>query len=165
VGKPFWFQLYMIRDRAFMADLLERAKSAKCSALVFTVDMPVPGTRYRDVRSGLAGASGCRARPGGCPRPCCGRAGRSMSGCWGGRMFWAMSRRCCAARPGWRILRLDAGEFDPSVTWKDLEWVRRNWSGPLILKGYSIRMTPGRRPISARMESSSPIMADGSWMA
>ncbi|PMZ06254.1 alpha-hydroxy-acid oxidizing enzyme, partial [Pseudomonas sp. FW306-02-H06C] len=55
---PFWFQLYMIRDRGFMKDLLAQAKAARCSALVFTVDMPVPGSRYRDYRSGLAGAAG-----------------------------------------------------------------------------------------------------------
>lgn len=55
---PFWFQLYMIRDRAFMADLLDLAEAAKCPALIFTVDMPVPGSRYRDYHSGLAGASG-----------------------------------------------------------------------------------------------------------
>jgi L-lactate dehydrogenase (cytochrome) len=55
---PFWFQLYMIRDRVFMGDLLQRAKACGCSALVFTVDLPVPGSRYRDIRSGLAGASG-----------------------------------------------------------------------------------------------------------
>ncbi len=56
--KPIWFQLYMIRDRGFMSDLLAKAREAGCSALVFTVDMPVPGSRYRDVRSGLAGAPG-----------------------------------------------------------------------------------------------------------
>ncbi|MEO6360628.1 MAG: alpha-hydroxy-acid oxidizing protein, partial [Sphingomicrobium sp.] len=56
--QPFWFQLYMIRDRGFMRDLLAKASAAQCSALVFTVDMPVPGTRYRDYRSGLAGAPG-----------------------------------------------------------------------------------------------------------
>ena len=56
--EPFWFQLYMIRDRAFMRDLLQKAKAAGCSMLIFTVDMPVPGSRYRDYRSGLAGTSG-----------------------------------------------------------------------------------------------------------
>lgn len=55
---PFWFQLYMIRDRAFMKDLLSRARTEGCSALLFTVDMPVPGSRYRDHRSGLADAPG-----------------------------------------------------------------------------------------------------------
>ena len=59
-SKPFWFQLYMIRDRAFMRDLLAEASAAGCSALVFTVDMPVPGSRYRDYRTGLAGAPGLK---------------------------------------------------------------------------------------------------------
>lgn len=59
-SRPFWFQLYMIRDRAFMRDLLARARSLGCSALMFTVDMPLPGSRYRDYHSGLAGAPGLR---------------------------------------------------------------------------------------------------------
>jgi len=58
VERPFWFQLYMIRDRGFMRDLLAAAREAGCGALLFTVDMPVPGSRYRDLRSGLAGAPG-----------------------------------------------------------------------------------------------------------
>jgi len=58
VEKPLWFQLYMIRDRGFMQELMAKAVAARCSALVFTVDMPVPGSRYRDYRSGLAGAPG-----------------------------------------------------------------------------------------------------------
>lgn len=136
VPRPFWFQLYMIRDRAFMRDLLQKARDAGCTALVFTVDMPVPGSRYRDYRSGLAGASG----------------------------FLADLRRYAQAarRPGWAwhvgllggphklgnvapVLRGHTGledffrwmreNFDPSVTWRDLEWVRSEWKGPLILKG------------------------------
>ncbi|MET0376237.1 MAG: alpha-hydroxy-acid oxidizing protein, partial [Rhizorhabdus sp.] len=58
VKRPIWFQLYMIRDRAFMRELLAQAAAEGCSALMFTVDMPVPGTRYRDRRSGLAGMPG-----------------------------------------------------------------------------------------------------------
>lgn len=58
VADPFWFQLYMIRDRGFMRELLAKAKALGCSALVFTVDMPVPGSRYRDYHSGLAGNPG-----------------------------------------------------------------------------------------------------------
>ena len=54
-GKPFWFQLYVIKDRGYMADLLARAKAAGCGALFFTVDLPTPGARYRDVHSGLQG--------------------------------------------------------------------------------------------------------------
>ena len=134
--RPFWFQLYMIRDRAFMRDLLQSARNAGCTTLVFTVDMPVPGSRYRDYRSGLAGASG----------------------------FLGDLRRYAQAarRPGWAwdvgllggphqlgnvapVLRSQTGledffrwmreNFDPSVTWRDLEWVRSEWKGPLILKG------------------------------
>jgi L-lactate dehydrogenase (cytochrome) len=60
--RPFWFQLYMIRDRSFMQALLQQARASRCSALVFTVDMPVPGSRYRDVRSGLANAPGLRGQ-------------------------------------------------------------------------------------------------------
>lgn len=133
---PFWFQLYMIRDRAFMADLLDLAEQAKCPALVFTVDMPVPGSRYRDYRSGLAGASG----------------------------FFGDMRRALQAvgRPAWAwdvgvnggphslgnvapVLKGKTGiddffawmrdNFDPTVTWDDLAWVRERWKGPLIIKG------------------------------
>ena len=59
-SQPFWFQLYMIRDRAFMRDLLVQAREAGCAALVFTVDMPVPGSRYRDYHTGLAGSPGLK---------------------------------------------------------------------------------------------------------
>lgn len=136
VVKPFWFQLYMIRDRAFMADLLNKAKEAGCSALIFTVDMPVPGSRYRDVRSGLAGAPGALGamrrfsqammRPdwawdvGIHGRPhILGNVAPVLKGNTGLEDFFAWMR----------------ANFDPTVTWKDLEWVRTNWSGPLIIKG------------------------------
>jgi len=136
VGKPIWFQLYMIRDRAFMTDLLEKAKAARCPTLVFTVDMPVPGSRYRDVRSGLAGAPGLAGairrlaqammRPdwaldvGLLGRPhVLGNVAPVLRGRTGLEDFFAWMRE----------------NFDPRVTWKDLEWVRQNWSGSLILKG------------------------------
>ena len=95
VTKPLWFQLYMIRDRAFMRDLLEQA-SCHCSALIFTVDMPVPGSRYRDVRSGLADAAGFLGnlrRIGqalGRPRWACGR--------WSASLTWTSS---CSAWTRW----------------------------------------------------------------
>lgn len=133
---PFWFQLYMIRDRGFMAELLDAAAEAKCSALVFTVDMPVPGARYRDVRSGLAGAPGlfgqvrrfaqAVTRPhwawdvGVCGRPHhLGNVAPVLKGATGIEDFFAWMRE----------------NFDPSVTWRDLEWVRSRWRGPLIVKG------------------------------
>jgi L-lactate dehydrogenase (cytochrome) len=136
VAKPFWFQLYMIRDRGFMRDLLAATKDARCSALMFTVDMPVPGSRYRDIRSGLAGAPGlagdlrrfaqAAVRPGwawdvgllGRPHVL-GNVAPVLKGRTGLEDFFAWMR----------------SNFDPTVTWKDLEWVRANWDGPLILKG------------------------------
>lgn len=133
---PFWFQLYMIRDRAFMKDLLAAARGAGCSALVFTVDMPVPGSRYRDYHSGLAGASGplgaarrfgqALARPGwawdvgvrGRPHTL-GNVAPVLNGRTGLEDFFAWMR----------------GNFDPSVSWRDLEAIRAEWDGPLIIKG------------------------------
>jgi L-lactate dehydrogenase (cytochrome) len=135
-ARPFWFQLYMIRDRAFMRDLMARAVAAQCSALVFTVDMPVPGSRYRDYRSGLAGADGISGalrrtwqgalRPGWawdvgiCGRPhSLGNVAPVLAGNSGIEDFFAWMRN----------------NFDPSVTWRDLEFIRNEWSGPLIIKG------------------------------
>ena len=135
-SKPFWFQLYMIRDRGFMRDLMARARAAGCTTLVFTVDMPVPGSRYRDYHSGLAGAAGLK-----------GAARRTLQG---------------ALRPGWAwdvgirgrphslgnvapVLGDKSGiedffawmraNFDPSISWQDLEFIRAQWDGPLIIKG------------------------------
>ena len=135
-SKAFWFQLYMIRDRAFMQKMLAQAQQAQCSALVFTLDMPVPGSRYRDVRSGLADASGVAghlrrfgqavARPrwawdvGLRGRPHhLGNVAPVLAGKTGLEDFFAWMR----------------GNFDPTVTWRDLEWVRTAWQGPLIVKG------------------------------
>jgi L-lactate dehydrogenase (cytochrome) len=134
--RPFWFQLYVIRDRAFMGDLLDRAAAAGCSALLFTVDMPVPGVRYRDFRTGLAGSAGF--------------AGRAR------RVLQAMSKPRWSYDVGLRgrphslgnllaVLGKNSGledyigwlgrNFDPSVTWKDLDWIRAKWNGPLVIKG------------------------------
>jgi len=135
-GKPLWFQLYMIRDRAFMRDLLAEVKRHACPVLVFTVDMPMPGSRYRDYRSGLAGAPGLK----GAMR----RAGQAMLkpdwawdvGIWGRPHGLGNLRPVLGEKSG-----LDgyfawmANNFDPSVTWKDLDWIRESWDGPLIIKG------------------------------
>ena len=134
--RPFWFQLYMIRDRAFMRDLLARAKTVGCSALIFTVDMPVPGSRYRDYHSGLAGAPGI----GGSLR----RVGQALTH---PRWAWDVGLN---GRPhhlgnvapvlGDRTGLEDffawmRGNFDPQISWKDLDWIRSEWMGPLIVKG------------------------------
>jgi L-lactate dehydrogenase (cytochrome) len=133
---PFWFQLYMIRDRGFMADLISQAKAAGCTALVFTVDMPVPGSRYRDYRSGLAGSAG--------------RIG-SLRRAWQAvcRPNWAWNvglhgrpHQLGNVAP---VLGNSSGledffawmrnNFDPTVTWRDLDFIRETWDGPLIIKG------------------------------
>ncbi|QNQ08878.1 FMN-dependent L-lactate dehydrogenase LldD [Sphingomonas alpina] len=134
--QPFWFQLYMIRDRGFMRELLALARETGCTALVFTVDMPVPGSRYGDLRSGLAGAPGLRGglrrfgqaalHPrwawdvGVCGRPHgLGNVASVLAGKTGLEDFFAWMR----------------ANFDPTVTWRDLDFIRTEWTGPLIIKG------------------------------
>ena len=134
--QPFWFQLYMIRDRAFMRDMLALAREAACSALIFTVDMPVPGSRYRDYRSGLAGESWLS-----------GNIRRVSQAIRRPRWAWDVG---LLGRPHQLgnvapVLGKNSGledfmawmqkNFDPSVSWKDLEFVRDNWDGPIIIKG------------------------------
>ena len=133
---PFWFQLYMIRDRAFMRDMLAQAREARCSALVFTVDMPVPGSRYRDYRSGLAGESWLS-----------GNIRRVSQAVLRPRWAWDVG---LFGRPHQLgnvapVLGKKSGledfmawmqkNFDPSVSWRDLEFVRDNWEGPIVIKG------------------------------
>ncbi|MCH9693318.1 MAG: alpha-hydroxy-acid oxidizing protein [Gammaproteobacteria bacterium] len=134
--KPFWFQLYMIRDRSFMRDMLELAREANCSVLVFTVDMPVPGCRYRDYRSGLAGEGHLR-----------GNLRRIYQAMLKPRWAWDVG---IMGRPHQLgnvspVLKGGSGledfmkwmgeNFDPSVSWLDLEFIRDHWDGPILLKG------------------------------
>jgi len=131
--RPPWFQLYIMRDRRFLQDLVDRAVAANCSTLVLTVDMPVPGARYRDARSGMSGPNSA-----------------------------ALRLLQAATHPGWawdvgllgrphRLGNLEpllgaqshikdymgwiARNFDPSVTWREVDELRRRWSGRLVLKG------------------------------
>jgi len=133
---PIWFQLYMLRDRGFMRELLSRARGAGCEALVFTVDLPVPGTRYRDYRAGLAGAPGLR-----------GSLRRFAQGLTHPVWAWDVGIQ---GRPHHLgnvapVLGKNSGledflawirdNFDPAVSWKDLDFIRAEWDGPLIIKG------------------------------
>jgi L-lactate dehydrogenase (cytochrome) len=134
--KPFWFQLYMTRDRAFMRDMLALAREAGCSALVFTVDMPVPGSRYRDYRSGLAGESRLS-----------GNFRRVTQAMLRPRWAWDVGLLGKPHQLGniAPVLGKNSGledfmawiqqNFDPSLSWKDLDFVRDNWDGPIIIKG------------------------------
>jgi L-lactate dehydrogenase (cytochrome) len=133
IDRPMWFQLYVLRDRGFMKHALERAKAAGVKVLVFTVDMPIPGARYRDARSGMSGPN-AELR----------------------RMLQAMAHPAWAWDVGVNGRPHDLGNvsrylgkatgladyigwlgqnFDPSISWKDLEWIRDFWDGPMIIKG------------------------------
>lgn len=135
-GTAPWFQLYMLKDRGYMRELLGRAKAAGCPVLVFTVDLPLPGARYRDVRSGFSGATGLSAL---------------LNTGWQGAThldwFWdvyvhgkphTLGNVQGAVTEGRRVndfLSWIARNFDRSVTWKDLDFVREIWDGPIVIKG------------------------------
>jgi L-lactate dehydrogenase (cytochrome) len=130
---PPWFQLYMIRDRAFMADLLDRAWTAGCRTLVFTVDMPAPGVRHRDARAGMSGpAAPLRRILQAVAHPqwaldvgLLGRPHRL------GNLAAVLGQSSgMNDYMGWL-----AANFDPSIGWADLDWIRDRWRGTLVIKG------------------------------
>lgn len=133
VSKPFWFQLYVMRDRGFIKELIERAIAAKCSALVLTVDLQVIGQRHQDIKNGMT------VPP-----------------------EWSLSKLLdFASKPAWvagvlrgkrrtfgniaghvknaddlnRLAEWTASQFDTTLSWKDIDWIRSIWPGKLILKG------------------------------
>ncbi|MDB6082145.1 MAG: lctD [Gammaproteobacteria bacterium] len=135
-GVAPWFQLYVLKDRGYMRDLLRRAKAAGSPVLLLTVDLPVPGARYRDVRSGFRGLTGVpalmnRVKDGlthpswlcdvllhGRPHSLGSVTGALQEGqAMGDFLTWI------------------AVNFDRSVSWKDLDWVREEWDGPIVIKG------------------------------
>lgn len=131
--RPMWFQLYVLRDRGFMKNALERAWAAGVRTLVFTVDMPVPGARYRDRHSGMSGPFAAWRR--------------MLQAVAHPRWAWDVGLRGrphdlgnVSAYLGHRIHLEDyigwLGEnFDPSIGWRDLEWIREYWKGSMVLKG------------------------------
>ena len=136
VGRPPWFQLYVMRDRSFAEGLMARAAIAGCPVLVLTVDFPVLGERYRDTRNGMSGPQGALVR-----------ARRAID--LGSHPHWVrhvaldgrphtfgnLEEAVPGATTPDQFKDWVDGQFDPSVTWDDLDWVRRNWSGRLVLKG------------------------------
>jgi len=131
---PLWFQLYIVKDRGFVSDMIARAREAGCGALLLTVDLAVPGTRYRDYRAGLSGSlhgPGSRAwqvmqRPDWAWDVAL--RGRPMT--MGNLEPLLGSGAVLADLMGW-VTR----NFDASVTWRDVAWVRSQWDGPLVIKG------------------------------
>lgn len=132
---PFWFQLYMLRDRGAVRALLERAWDTGCRTLVFTVDLPLPGMRHRDTRNGMAG-TGTRpallralqvlARPGWLQDVAL--RGKPLH-------FGCLAEQVPAARDLNAFKVWVDTQFDPSVTWHDIAWLRGHWKGRLLLKG------------------------------
>ena len=133
LSRPMWFQLYVLKDRGFMKNALERAQAAGVSTLVFTVDMPVPGARYRDAHSGMSG-----------PNAAMRRYLQAVT-----HPHWAMDVGLMG-RPhtlgnistylGKNVSLEDymgylGANFDPSISWSDLEWIRDFWKGPMVIKG------------------------------
>jgi L-lactate dehydrogenase (cytochrome) len=129
---PFWLQLYIIKDRGFVEDLLAKAREANCGALLLTVDLPVSGTRYRDHRSGLTGGTRFRRAAQAMTRPAwawdVGFRGRPHS--LGNLEPVLGSRTGLEDYFGWI-----GDNFDASIGWDDVEWVRNHWDGPLVIKG------------------------------
>lgn len=133
VAVPPWFQLYVIRDREFMKALLDRARALGCGALVFTVDMPVPGARYRDPHSGMSGPYAPLRRYAQAlahPRWALDVGVRGRPHTLGNLASVLGSGTGLEDFIGWL-----GQNFDPSVTWRDLGWIREHWDGPLIIKG------------------------------
>ena len=133
IKRPMWFQLYVLKDRGFMKNALERAQAAGVSTLIFTVDMPVPGARYRDAHSGMSG-----------PNAAMRRYMQAVT-----HPHWAMDVGLMG-RPhtlgnistflGKNVSLEDymgylGANFDPSISWSDLEWIRDFWKGPMVIKG------------------------------
>jgi L-lactate dehydrogenase (cytochrome) len=133
--KPFWFQLYMMRDREAVKSLLQRALAVGCTTLVFTVDLPVTGMRHRDTRNGMLTSS--LAGKVGKLRQLVIRPGWLADVAIGGKphTFGSLAALVPDA-PNLNAFRawIDA-QFDPSVTWSDIEWLRSMWPGKLLIKG------------------------------
>jgi L-lactate dehydrogenase (cytochrome) len=133
VGKPFWFQLYVMKDRGFIRSLIERAAAAKCSALVLTVDLQVLGQRHCDIRNGmtvppvvkLANVIDIASKP-----------GWALSILQGKRKtFGNLAGHVRGMDNVTSLAQWTNSQFDPALNWKDVEWVRSLWPGKLILKG------------------------------
>jgi L-lactate dehydrogenase (cytochrome) len=131
--KPFWFQLYVMRDRGFVGSLIDRAKSAGCSALVLTLDLQILGQRHKDLRNGLSAPPKFTLRHiwqmATRPRWCAGML-RTKRRSFGNIVGHADNVSNLASLADWTN-----EQFDPHLSWKDVEWIKERWGGTLILKG------------------------------
>jgi L-lactate dehydrogenase (cytochrome) len=130
---PFWFQLYVMRDRDFIERLIDRAKAANCSALVLTLDLQIIGQRHKDLKNGLS-APPRLTLPNvlnmmGKPRWCLGMLGTKR------REFGNIVGHVKGVEDMGSLSEWTARQFDPTLSWKDVEWIKKRWGGRLILKG------------------------------
>ena len=130
---PFWFQLYMMRDRDAMARMIERTKAAKCSALVLTLDLQVIGQRHKDLKNGLTAPPKPTLRNilnlMSKPRWCLGMASTQR------RTFRNLVGHVKGVSDMSSLAAWTNEQFDPRLSWADVEWVKKQWGGKLILKG------------------------------
>jgi L-lactate dehydrogenase (cytochrome) len=133
VDKPFWFQLYVMKDRGFVRSLIERAAAAKCSALVLTVDLQILGQRHRDIKNGMTVPPELRVKNiiDMASKPAwllsIARAKR--------RTFGNLAGHVRGMKDVNSLSHWTAGQFDATLNWKDVEWIASLWPGKLILKG------------------------------
>jgi L-lactate dehydrogenase (cytochrome) len=133
VDKPFWFQLYVMRDRGFSRTLVERAIAAKCSALVLTLDLQIQGQRHNDIKNGLAVPPKLTLKN---MLDVATKPDWALRVLRGKRKSFGNLADAPGAKEGLATLsHWIAGQFDPSLSWKDVEWIRSIWPGKLILKG------------------------------
>ncbi|AZR95876.1 alpha-hydroxy-acid oxidizing enzyme [Bordetella trematum] len=132
-SKPFWFQLYVMRDREFVANLIDRAKAAKCSALVLTLDLQILGQRHKDIKNGLSAPPRPTLRNlfnlAFKPRWCMGMLGTKRR-TFGNIVGHAKGVTDLSSLSSWT-----AEQFDPRLNWDDVAWIKERWGGKLILKG------------------------------
>ncbi|ANF57102.1 alpha-hydroxy acid oxidase [Halotalea alkalilenta] len=133
VSKPFWFQLYVMRDRDFVIDLIDRAKAAGCSALMLTADLQILGQRHKDLKNGLT------VPPNLTPATLldlatkwrwCFAMARTKR-----RTFGNIAGHVKDATDLSSLSKWTASQFDPSLSWDDVKWIKARWNGPLIIKG------------------------------
>jgi L-lactate dehydrogenase (cytochrome) len=133
VKKPFWFQLYVMRDRGFIRELIARAAAAKCSALMLTVDLQVLGQRHADVRNGLTVPPEIKLKN---------LIDIATKPAWAlsilkskRKTFGNLAGHVKGMENINSLAQWTASQFDPTLSWKDVEWVKSQWPGKLILKG------------------------------
>lgn len=131
--KPFWFQLYVMQDRDFVLNLIDRAKAAKCSALMLTLDLQILGQRHKDVRNGLSAPPKltlANMLDMATKLPWCVRMLKTERRTFGNIVGHAKGVGDLSSLSSWTN-----EQFDPRLSWKDVEWIKQRWGGKLILKG------------------------------